>query len=88
MSEAEQSTRQAIKVRQVTDYQASWTEERRGGFGSFTVQLILDDGAEEYVLQPNVKDMKVIRELLDNSGPVYFDLERRVLIPNDIPVGR
>ena len=88
MSEAEQSTRQAIKVRQVTDYQASWTEEERGGPGSFTIQLILDDGAEEYVLQPTVKDTKVIRELLDNSGPVYFDLERRVLIPNDIPVGR
>ena len=88
MSEAEESTRQAIKVRQVTDYQASWTEEERGGPGSFTIQLILDDGAEEYVLQPTVKDTKVIRELLDNSGPVYFDLERRVLIPNDIPVGR
>ena len=88
MSEAEQRSKEAIKVRQVTDYQASWTEEERGGPGSFTIQLILDDGAEEYVLQPTVKDTKVIRELLDNSGPVYFDLERRVLIPNDIPVGR
>ena len=87
MSEAEQQTRQAIKVRQVTDYQASWTEEERGGPGSFTVQLILDDGAEEYVLQPTVKDMKVIRELLDNAGSVFFDLERGVLIPNDLPVG-
>lgn len=45
MSEAEQRTQSAIKVRQVTDYQASWTEEERGGSGSFTVQLILDDGA-------------------------------------------
>ena len=52
MSEAEQRTEQAIKVRQVTDYQASWTEEKRGAYGSFTIQLILDDGAEENVLQP------------------------------------
>ncbi len=87
MSEAEQRTRSAIKVRQVTDYQASWTEEERGGSGSFTVQLILDDGAEEYVLQPNVKDMKVIQDLLNTAGSVFFDLERKVLIPNDLPTG-
>jgi hypothetical protein len=87
MSEAEQRTQSAIKVRQVTDYQASWTEEERGGSGSFTVQLILDDGAEEYVLQPNVKDMKVIQDLLNSAGSVFFDLERKVLIPNDLPTG-
>jgi hypothetical protein len=87
MSEAEQRTQSAIKVRQVTDYQASWTEEERGGSGSFTVQLILDDGAEEYVLQPNVKDMKVIQDLLNTAGSVFFDLERKVLIPNDLPTG-
>jgi hypothetical protein len=87
MSEAEQRTQSAIKVRQVTDYQASWTEEERGGSGSFTVQLILDDGAEEYVLQPNVKDMKVIQDLLNSAGSVFFDLERKVLIPNNLPTG-
>jgi hypothetical protein len=87
MSEAEQRTQSAIKVRQVTDYQASWTEEERGDSGSFTVQLILDDGAEEYVLQPNVKDMKVIQDLLNTAGSVFFDLERKVLIPNDLPTG-
>ena len=87
MSEAEQRTQSAIKVRQVTDYQASWTEEERGGSGSFTVQLILDDGAEEYVLQPNVKDMKVIQDLLNTAGSVFFDLERKVLIPNALPTG-
>jgi hypothetical protein len=84
---SEQRTQSAIKVRQVTDYQASWTEEERGGPGSFTVQLILDDGATEYVLQPNVKDMKVIQDLLSNAGSVFFDLERKVLIPNDLPTG-
>ncbi len=87
MSEAQERTQSAIKVRQVTDYQASWTEEERGGYGSFTVQLILDDGAEEYVLQPNVKDMKVIQDLLNSAGSVFFDLERRVLNPNDLPTG-
>jgi hypothetical protein len=87
MAEAEQQTRQAIKVRQVTDYQASWTEEERGAPGSFTFQLILDNGAEEYVLQPTVNDAKVIRKLLDKSKYLAFDLERKVLIANDLPLG-
>ena len=83
----EQRTESAIKVRQVTDYQASWTEEERGGPGAFTFQLILDDGAEEYVLRPTVGDAKVIRKLLDKSDTLVFDLERRVLIARDVPVG-
>jgi hypothetical protein len=81
----EQQTEQAIKVRQVTDYQASWTERERGAPGAFTFQLILDDGAEEYVLQPIVGDAKVIRKLLDKSESLFFDLERRVLITRDLP---
>ncbi len=87
MAEAEQQTRQAIKVRQVTDYQASWTEEERGEPGAFTFQLILDDGAEEYVIRPTADDAKVIRKLLDKSEALVFDLERRVLIARDLPVG-
>jgi hypothetical protein len=87
MAEAEQQTRQAIKVRQVTDYQASWTEEERGAPGAFTFQLILDDGAEEYVIRPTAEDAKVIRKLLDRSEALVFDLERRVLIARDLPVG-
>ena len=87
MSEAEQRTKQAIKVRQVTDYQASWTEQERGAPGAFTFQLILDNGVEEYVIRPTVKDAKVIRELLDKSKVLAFDLERGVLIANDLPVG-
>jgi hypothetical protein len=87
MAEAEQQTRQAIKVRQVTDYQASWTEEERGAPGAFTFQLILDDGAEEYIIRPTAEDAKVIRKLLDRSEALVFDLERRVLIARDLPVG-
>ena len=83
----EQSTESAIKVRQVTDYQASWTEQERGAEGAFTFQLILDDGAEEYVLRPTAEDAKVIRKLLDRSDSLVFDLQRRVLIARDLPVG-
>ena len=84
---AEQNVEQNIKVRQVTDVQASWTETGRGEHGLFTIQLILDDGAEEYVLRPTAEDAKVMLKLFQRSGAVYFDLDRKVLIPSDISLG-
>ena len=84
---AEQNVEQNIKVRQVTDVQASWTETERGEHGLFTIQLILDDGAEEYVLRPTAEDAKVMLKLFERSEAVYFDLDRKVLIPGDISLG-
>jgi hypothetical protein len=84
---AEQNTEQSIRVRQVTDVQISWTEAGRGEHGDFTVQLILDNGAEEYVLKPTAEDTKVTVELIKRTDKVYFDLDRKVLIPSSIPLG-
>jgi hypothetical protein len=69
-----------IQVRQVTHVQASWTEEERGGPGAFTLQLILDHGADEYVLRPSAQDADVLVKLLARSKSVAFDRERKVLI--------
>ena len=87
MSEAEQQTRQAIKVRQVTEAHANWNEEERGEPGKFSFQLILDNGAEEYVIRPTAEDSKVILKLLSKSKSITFDMERGVLIPNELPLG-
>jgi hypothetical protein len=84
---AEQNTEQTIRVRQVTDVQISWTEHGRGDHGSFTVQLILDNGAEEYVLQPTAEDTKVQVELFKLTDKIYFDMSRQVLIFGNISVG-
>ena len=81
---AEQNIEQQIQVRRVTDVQASWPEHERGEPGSFTIQLILDDGAEEYVLLPTAEDTKVMLKLFESTGTVYFDLGNKVLIPSDI----
>ncbi len=81
---SEQNTEQQIKVRQVTDVQASWTENERGEPGAFTIQLILDNGAEEYVLQPTAQDAKVMLKMFQNTGTVYFDLGNKVLIPSHL----
>jgi hypothetical protein len=69
-----------ILVRQVTHVQASWTEEDRGSPGAFTLQLILDHGADEYVLRPSAEDADVLVKLLSRSKSATFDLERKVLI--------
>ncbi len=84
---AEQHTEQTIRVCQVTDVQASWTERERGEPGAFTFQLILDNGAEEYVLRPTADDAKVFMKLFKRTGSIYFDLDRKVLIPSDISLG-
>ncbi len=81
---SEQNTEQQVQVRQVTDVQASWTEHERGEPGSFTLQLILDDGAEEYVLLPTADDTKVMLKLFQSTDKVYFDLGNKVLVPSNI----
>lgn len=79
----ERRTERQIKVRQVTHVQASWTEEKRGQPGAFTLQLILDNGAEEYVLRPTAQDVDVLVELFARSENATFDMERKVLMfPN------
>ena len=87
MSESEQQTRQAIKVRQVTDVHANWNEEERGAPGKFSFQLILDDGAEEYVIRPTSEDADVLVDLFEQTDTVYFDMERGVLIFGDVSTG-
>jgi hypothetical protein len=75
-----------IKVRQVTHVQASWTEQERGGPGAFTLQLILDNGSEEYVLRPTAEDTEVLVELLARSQNAMFDLERKVLMFGNLAI--
>jgi hypothetical protein len=83
----EQQTEEQIQVRQVTHVQASWTETDRGGPGAFTFQLILDNGVDEYVLRPSAEDADVLLELFKGSDSATFDLERKVLIFNNLATG-
>jgi hypothetical protein len=76
-----------IQVRQVTHVQASWTEIERGKPGAFTLQLILDQGADEYVLRPSAEDADVLVKLLARSKSATFDLERKVLIFANLAIG-
>ena len=84
---AEQHTEQSIMVRQVTDVHANWSEQERGAPGKFSFQLILDNGAEEYVIRPPADDADVLVELFKLTDKIYFDMSRQVLIFGDVPVG-
>ena len=84
---AEQHTEQTIRVRQVTDVHANWSEQERGAPGKFSFQLILDNGAEEYAIRPPADDADVLVELFKLTDKIYFDMSRQVLIFGDVPVG-
>jgi hypothetical protein len=84
---AEQNTEQNIQVRQVTDVHANWSEQERGAPGKFSFQLILDNGAEEYAIRPDVEDADVLVELFKLTDKLYFDLSRQVLIFGNVPLG-
>lgn len=86
MSQAEQKTEQLIQTREVTQIQASWTEVGRGEPGKFTLQLILDNGVDEYVLQPDEDDIDVLLELFKRSHHATFDLNRKVLMFSNLSV--
>ena len=82
----EERTEQQIQVRQVTHVQASWTEQERGAPGAFTLQLILDNGADEYVLRTTAEDTDVLLKLLARSHSAIFDLTRKVLMFTNLAV--
>jgi hypothetical protein len=81
-----QQLERRYKVRQVTDYQASWVEGQRGQNGTFTLQLILDKGVEEYILDVSSDDIDVLLKLLKASDYAMFDLERKVLMFENLNV--
>jgi hypothetical protein len=85
-NELERHTEEQILVRQVTHLQASWSEQARGAPGAFTFQLILDQGADEYVLRPSAEDAEVLLQLFQSSAGAMFDRARNVLIFNDISI--
>jgi hypothetical protein len=86
VADPEERTEQAINVRQVTQVHSNWNEEERGAPGKFSFQLILDDGAKEYVIRPTNEDADVLMDLFEQTGTMYFDMERGVLIFGDVSV--
>ena len=82
--QAEQQLERNYRVRQVTHYQASWTQKEPGQSGGFYIQLILDHGVEEFIIEPDAQDAQVLVGLLAQGGYIGFDIARKVLMfPNN-----
>ena len=82
----EKFTEEQVLVRQVTHVQASWAERERGEPGAFTLQLILDQGVDEYILRPSGEDAEVLLKLFKISSGATFDRSRKVLMFNDLSI--
>jgi hypothetical protein len=80
-------TDDSIRVRQVSHYQFSWVAGEAGQSGTWTLQLVLDQGAWEEVLTINGEDADNLQDLLSSAGDVHFDVGRRVLMFGTAPVG-
>ena len=80
----EQQTARGYTIRQVTQMQPSWSEAERGEDGKFFVQLILDNGVDEYVLQPSSDDVDVILGMFEKSKHTIWDDQRKILIFDNI----
>jgi hypothetical protein len=76
-----------IQVRKVTHWQPTFTASDPGENGTYTFQLILDQGAEEAILRVAADDADNLFDWLIASSDVYFDLSRRVLMFGTRPVG-
>ena len=76
-----------IRVRQLSHYQFTWVAGEPGQNGTYTLQLVLDQGAWEEVLTLTADDADALQDLLKNTGTVHYDVERRSLIFGVTPAG-
>jgi hypothetical protein len=81
-------TDDSIRVRQLSHYQFSWVAGEPGALGTYTLQLVLDQGAWEEVLTLSADDADVLQDLLANTSVVHYDVGRRTLMFGVTPAGQ
>lgn len=80
-------TDDSIKVRQVSHYQFSWVAGEATKPGTWTLQLVLDQGAWEEVLSLSADDADNLQDLLTSAETVFYDIHRRTLMFGTTAVG-
>ena len=79
-------TDDSVQVRQLSHYQFTWVAGEAGE-GTFTLQLVLDEGAWEEILTVQAEDAEVLASLLHRSKTVYYDVKRQTLMFGTTAVG-
>jgi hypothetical protein len=74
------ATDDTIQVRQLSHYQFTWVASEPGAPGTYTLQLVLDQGAWEEVLTLDADDADNLQDMLSTASTVYYDVARRTLM--------
>ncbi len=80
-------TDDAIQVRQLSHYQFTWIAGKANAPGTWTLQLVLDQGAWEEVLTVDPDDADNLQDMLSTASVVHYDVRRRTLMFGTTPVG-
>jgi hypothetical protein len=81
-------TDDSIRVRQLSHYQFSWVAGDPGAPGTWTLQLVLDEGAWEEVLTIDADDADNLQDLLSTAETVFYDIRRQTLMFGTTKAGR
>lgn len=73
-------TDDSLQVRQVSHYQFSFVPGEAGQNGTYTLQLVLDEGAWEEVITLTADDADALQDLLVAQKTVFYDVKRRTLV--------
>ncbi|MCU1405194.1 MAG: hypothetical protein JWQ43_1497 [Glaciihabitans sp.] len=85
---AQPVTDDSLRVRQLTHYQFSWVAGEPGKPGTWTLQLVLDQGAWEEVLTIDADDADNLQDLLSTATTVFYDVQRRSLLFGTTAAGK
>jgi hypothetical protein len=80
-------TDDSIKVRQVSHYQFTWIAGDAGARGTWTLQLVLDEGSKEEILTLEADDADNLQDLLSTADTVFYDTSRQTLMFGTTRVG-
>lgn len=80
MPETTRVTDDSIRVRQLSHYQFSFRAGDAGENGTWTLQLVLDEGAWEEVITLTADDADNLQDVLESTETVFYDIDRRLFM--------
>jgi len=73
-------TDDSVKVRQLSHYQFSFRAGDAEQKGTWTLQLVLDEGAWEEIITLTADDADNLQDLLEDTKTVFYDIDRRLFM--------
>lgn len=67
------------RARTVTSSQVAWQSSSTAAAGQFSLEVVLDHGADHHLLEVSAQDLKVILQLMKRSSTTLFDRDSLTL---------